>query len=116
MRAAILPAGVAVLLALATPTFLGGGFVTNAWADGDVAAGHAKARKCAACHGIDGKAKLPDAPNLAGQNPIYLVAALNAYKSGARKNDMMSLIAPKLSDQDIADLSAYYASLDAAPH
>lgn len=82
-----------------------------AWADGDVAAGHTKAKRCATCHGIDGKAKLPDAPNLAGQNPIYLVAALNAYKSGARKNDMMSLVAPKLSDQDIADLSAYYASL-----
>jgi cytochrome c553 len=108
MRSAGLSVGVAVLLALAAP-------VAPAAADGNAAAGHGKAKKCAACHGIDGKAKLPDAPNLAGQNPIYLVAALNAYKSGARKNDMMSLVAPKLSDQDIADLAAYYASLGAAP-
>ncbi len=102
MRALRLPLGVVLsVLALAAP----------AWAAGDVAAGHAKAKRCAVCHGLDGKAKLPDAPNLAGQNPIYLVAALDAYKSGARKNDMMSLVAPKLSDQDIADLAAYYASL-----
>ena len=100
-KPAALAAGITLALVFAAP----------AWAAGDVAAGHSKAKRCAACHGIDGRAKLPDAPNLAGQNPIYLVAALNAYKSGARKNDMMSLVAPKLSDADIADLAAYYASL-----
>ncbi len=99
--AIVLCAALTAFIPLTTPT----------WAAGDVAAGHTKAKRCAACHGIDGKAKLPDAPNLAGQNPIYLVSALNDYKSGARKNDMMSLVAPKLSDADIADLAAYYASL-----
>jgi cytochrome c553 len=78
---------------------------------GDPAAGRKKAVQCQACHGLDGKAKLPDAPNLAGQNEQYLVKALGDFKTGERKNDMMSLMAPKLSDEDIADLAAYYASL-----
>ena len=80
-------------------------------ADGTVAAGRTKARQCAACHGLDGQAKLPEAANLAGQTASYLAIALNDYKSGARKNEMMTLVAPKLTDQDIADLAAYYASL-----
>ncbi|HVJ50914.1 MAG TPA: cytochrome c [Aliidongia sp.] len=79
----------------------------------DMSAGRKKAVQCQACHGLDGKAKVPDAPNLAGQNEQYLAKALGDYKSGARQNDMMSLIAPKLSDQDIADLAAYYAGLPA---
>jgi cytochrome c553 len=81
---------------------------------GNAAAGKKKAAQCAMCHGIDGKSKLPEAPNLAGQTQPYLVIALNEYKSGERKNELMSLIAPKLSDQDIADLSAYYSSLGGA--
>ena len=70
------------------------------------------AAKCQLCHGLDGQAKLPAAPNLAGQVEGYLLAQLQAFRSGARKNDMMSLVVPKLSDGDIADLAAYYAAIE----
>jgi cytochrome c553 len=61
---------------------------------------------------MDGIAKIPEAANLAGQSTNYLVSALDAYKTGARKNDMMSVIAPTLSDADIADLAAYYSAIE----
>ncbi len=83
----------------------------TAVAQGDAAAGRKKALQCQTCHGLDGMAKLPDAPNLAGQNPVYLVKALQDFRSGARRNDMMSLVAAKLSDADIDDLAAYYGSI-----
>ena len=67
---------------------------------------------CQTCHGLDGKAKIPEAPNLAGQSELYLVKALKDYRSGARKNDMMSLVAPTLEDKDIDDLAAYYAAIE----
>lgn len=82
-----------------------------AFADGNAQAGHAKATQCAACHGIDGISKLPEAPNLAGQTEVYLVKSLNDFRSGARQNEMMSIIAKSLSDSDIANLAAYYHSL-----
>jgi cytochrome c553 len=81
-------------------------------AAGDVAAGRRKALQCQTCHGLDGLSKLPEAPHLAGQPEQYLAKSLNEYRSGARKNDMMSLVAPALSDQDIADLAAYYAAIE----
>jgi cytochrome c553 len=81
-------------------------------AAGDPAAGRKAAVQCQACHGLDGKAKIPEAPNLAGQTEPYLAKTLGDYKTGARQNEMMALVAPKLSDQDIADLAAYYASLE----
>ena len=83
----------------------------HAAAAGDVKAGRQKALKCQTCHGLDGQSKLPEAPNLAGQSDIYLIKALKDYRSGARKNDMMSLVAPSLKDEDIADLAAYYAAI-----
>ncbi len=67
---------------------------------------------CQTCHGLDGKAKIPEAPNLAGQSEIYLVKALKDYRYGARKNDMMSLVAPTLKDKDIDDLAAYYSAIE----
>ena len=79
---------------------------------GDVKAGRAKAMACQACHGLDGLAKTPDAPNIAGQTEPYLMTQLQAYKSGARKNDAMSVVAPPLSDQDIEDLAAYYSAIE----
>jgi cytochrome c553 len=82
-----------------------------AQAAGDAAAGRNKAKQCETCHGLDGKATIAEAPNLAAQNEIYLLKALKDYQSGARKNDMMSVIAPKLSETDVADLAAYYSSL-----
>ncbi len=80
-------------------------------AAGDAEAGKKKAGQCQTCHGMDGMSKLPEAPHLAGQNPIYLVRTLNDYKSGARKNEMMSVIIGQLSADDINDLAAYYASI-----
>ena len=84
----------------------------RALADGDATLGRKKAIQCQACHGLDGIAKIPEASNLAGQTDVYLVSALHAYKSGERKNDMMSTVAPTLSDEDIDNLSAYYSSIE----
>jgi cytochrome c553 len=78
---------------------------------GDAKLGPQKATQCQTCHGLDGRAKIPGAAHLAGQEEIYLVKALKDFKSGARKNEMMSVLAPSLSDEDIADLAAYYASI-----
>ena len=58
-----------------------------------------------------GSPRLPDAPNLAGQKEIYLVRSLTAYKTGERQNPQMSVVAPTLSEEDIANLAAYYASI-----
>src|SRR5215470_2314607 len=77
----------------------------------DIKAGRQKALQCQTCHGLDGQAKLPDAPNLAGQTDVYLAKALKDYRGGARKNDMMSLVVRNLTDADIADLAAYYAAI-----
>jgi cytochrome c553 len=79
---------------------------------GDVKAGRAKAMMCQACHGLDGLSKTPDAPNIAGQIEPYLVTQLQAYKSGLRKNDAMSVVAPSLSDKDIEDVAAYFAAIE----
>lgn len=81
-------------------------------AAGDVKAGGAKAMMCQACHGLDGLSKTPDAPNIAGQTEPYLIAQLQAYKTGARKNDAMSVVIPPLSDSDIEDLAAYFAAIE----
>ncbi len=80
-------------------------------AAGDLKAGRAKAAQCQACHGLDGMSKLPEAPNLAGQTEEYLVKALNDFRSGARQNEMMSVVAKGLSDTDVANLASYYHSL-----
>ena len=77
----------------------------------DVAVGRQKAAACAVCHGPLGLATLPDAPNLAGQSAIYLTAQLKAYRGGTRQHEVMSLMAKPLSDDDIDNLAAWYASL-----
>jgi cytochrome c553 len=66
--------------------------------------------KCAACHGADGLG-IGNFPALAGQDAEYLIKQLHDYKSGAKQNVMMNTLAKSLSDQDIADLAEYYASL-----
>ena len=100
------PALKAALLAVVLATLSQASF-----AAGDIKAGRAKAGQCAACHGLDGMSKLPEAPNLAGQTEEYLVKALNDFRSGARKNEMMTLMAKSLSDADVANLATYYHSL-----
>ncbi len=77
---------------------------------GDAAAGKAKSAVCAACHGPDGNSMVPTYPKLAGQHEAYLAAALKAYKTGERNNATMKPMVTALSDDDIANLAAYYAS------
>lgn len=77
----------------------------------DIAAGKAKAATCAACHGAEGISAIPMYPNLAGQKEAYLLKQLKAFKSGTRKDPVMSAMAMPLSDADMANLSAYFASL-----
>ena len=91
-----------------------GSFLTanGSVAAGDVKVGRAKALMCQACHGLDGLSKTPDAPNISGQVEPYLVAQLQAFRSGARKNDAMSVVAPSLSDDDIDDLAAYFSAIE----
>jgi cytochrome c553 len=79
---------------------------------GDVAAGHNKAAMCIGCHGIKGyQASFPEVhkvPMISGQNAKYVAAALAAYRKGDRKHPTMRAIAGSLTDQDIADLAAFY--------
>ena len=79
---------------------------------GDIKAGAELAQKCQNCHGLDGLSKIVEAPNIAGQNEQYLIEQLTAFKSGERHNEMMSLVAPTLSDKDIEDLASYYSAIE----
>ena len=90
---------------------LAGGCLCTPAVAADIAAGRAKASSCAVCHGPQGLSVVPDAPNLAGQPPLYVVAQLKAYRDGSRKHEIMSLMAKPLSDADIDDLAAWFASL-----
>ena len=83
----------------------------GAQAAGDPKAGHEKAGMCQTCHGIDGMAKVPDAPNIGGESTIYLERQLKAFRSGERQHEQMSIIAQGLSDGDIADLVAWYGAI-----
>lgn len=80
-------------------------------AAGDPAAGKSKAAACAACHGMDGNSANPEWPSLAGQLAGYLAKQLHDFKAGRRENALMAGQVAALSDQDMADLAAYYASL-----
>jgi cytochrome c553 len=77
----------------------------------DAATGRQKAQPCAVCHGPLGLSVTPDAPNLAGQPALYLAAQLRAYRSGARKHEVMVFMAKPLSDDDITHLSAWFSSI-----
>ena len=79
-------------------------------AAGDPGAGKQKAQLCAACHGPDGNSVNAAWPNLAGQGAEYLRKQLLDYRAQKRVNDQMSPMAANLSDEDIADLAAYFAS------
>jgi len=94
------------LLALLTSSY---GLVS--WAEG----GKEKAAACAACHGTDGNSTNPEWPKLAGQHMSYTRAQLAAFKSGARKNAMMSPMATNLSDEDIASIATYFAAQTRQP-
>lgn len=84
--------------------------MTNATAQGDAAAGQAKSALCGSCHGQDGNSPLAMNPKIAGQNAKYLVKQLQDFKSGARPGLTMAAMVASLSEQDMEDLAAYYAS------
>lgn len=98
------------LLAMATVALM---FATPVWADGDPAHGQARAQMCEGCHGIaDYRTAYPEVypvPKIGGQQAGYIVKTLQDYKTGTRKHPTMQGIAATLSDQDMADLAAYYA-------
>lgn len=81
---------------------------------GDVEKGKARSATCVACHGNNGISMIPMYPNLAGQKEQYLVLQMKAFRDGIRKNMVMAPMAKGLSDADIENLSAYYASLNPA--
>ena len=92
---------------------------THSWADGLVngsaEAGKDKAVSCGACHGADGNSVNPTWPSLAGQSATYIVDQLKAFKKGSRSNVLMNAQVLSLSDEDMADVAAYFSEQPAAP-
>ena len=92
---------------------------THSWADGLVngsaEAGKDKAISCGACHGADGNSVNPTWPSLAGQSATYIVDQLKAFKKGSRSNVLMNAQVLSLSDEDMADVAAYFSEQPAAP-
>ncbi|MBS9782145.1 MAG: cytochrome c [Gammaproteobacteria bacterium] len=79
----------------------------------DIEAGKAKSTVCGACHGANGISITPIYPNLAGQKEQYLAKQIKAFKDGSRTDATMKPMVAPLTDEDIANLAAYYASLPA---
>ncbi|GHA89950.1 c-type cytochrome [Modicisalibacter luteus] len=77
----------------------------------DPATGRTLARQCQTCHGLDGIAQIPIAPNLAGESRIYIETQLKAFRSGKREHEIMSVVSKGLSDEDISNLAAWYESI-----
>jgi len=96
---------------------LGGSLLASAAyaQEGSIEAGRTKSATCAACHGPDGNSVTPDWPSLAGQHASYIVRQINAFKNGERTNVTMKPFADMLSDQDVLDIAAYYASQKITP-
>lgn len=90
-----------------------GGAQANGETPGDPAAGKALAGQCRTCHGIDGYAKIPVAPHIGGERAGYITRQLTAFRDGTRVNEMMSVVAAPLTDRQIADLAAWFASQQA---
>ena len=82
----------------------------GAAAAGSPERGREKARNCMACHGIDGIARIPMAPSIAGEDAGYLARQLTAFRDGERVQQMMTVVTAGLTDGDIRDLAAWYAS------
>lgn len=81
----------------------------------DIEAGRAKAQVCAACHGADGNSSNPAIPSLAGQPAQMIATQLFQFREGNRKNEQMAPMAANLSNSDMNNLAAYFASLKPAP-
>jgi cytochrome c553 len=82
---------------------------------GDATAGQTKAAACGACHGVDGNSSDPQYPKLAGQHEMYIAHQLHNFKAGSRQNAIMLGMATPLSDQDMHDIGAYFASKRSLP-
>ncbi|TRW95493.1 cytochrome c4 [Paracoccus sp. M683] len=111
MRALILALGLGVLVGA------GSGFRADAQQPapaealaGDPAAGQALAGQCRTCHGVDGYARIPIAPHIGGEPAGYLARQLTDFREGRREHEMMTVVAANLTDQQIADLSAWYSA------
>ncbi|MCB1858563.1 MAG: cytochrome c4, partial [Gammaproteobacteria bacterium] len=81
-----------------------------AQAAGDPDRGKQRASVCFGCHGPDGQSLNPEYPNLAGQMELYLIKQISAFRSGERKNPLMTPMAAQLNDQDVLDVAAYFSS------
>ncbi len=93
-----------LIASLATLSLLGGAHAA------DVEAGKTKSAMCTACHGTDGNSAAPNFPRLAGQHADYIAKQLKDFKSGDRTDATMNGMAAALSEQDMADIGAYYAT------
>ena len=102
------------VLAVSLVTMIASAQDTKSEIKGDVKAGESKNAMCVGCHGIKGyQASFPEVykvPMISGQSAKYIVSSLNAYKKGERKHPSMRGIAETLTDQDMADLGAYYSA------
>lgn len=85
-------------------------FTSTSALAGDIEAGKAKSALCASCHGPTGISMSPIWPNLAGQKEQYLIKQITAFRDGTRQDPMMAPMVAALSDTDIENLAAYYAS------
>jgi cytochrome c553 len=83
---------------------------TTAWAGGDIEKGAKAASVCMGCHGPDGISVNPLWPNLAGQHEAYLLKQMTDYRDGRRVDVVMAAFVDKLSDEDIRNIAAFYAS------
>jgi len=114
--ASVVPAVVSVAMFFASSAFAAGGSTgvlqapANDGIKGNASAGKAKSASCAACHGKDGNSAAPSFPKLAGQGEKYLIKQMEDIKSGARVVPTMAGQLNGKSEQDLADIAAYYAS------
>ena len=110
MKLTVLAAGPALSMSLGLSLVM---FSASAFA-GDISMGKEKSVTCAGCHGANGIGLSEEFPNLAGQKEAYLVKQLNAFKTGGRQEPTMKTMAASLTESDIQNLAAYYASLSPA--
>ncbi|MBU4528519.1 MAG: cytochrome c4 [Hoeflea sp.] len=99
----------AVLALALGGVFLAGSVLADSLPEGDRAEGRKLAGQCSTCHGLDGFARIPIAPHIGGEPESYLRSQLTAFRDGTREQEMMSIVARSLSDQQIADLAAWYS-------
>lgn len=112
---AIMSSAPATVLAAPASNVAWTGEMRQLVASGDSARGQQLAASCAACHGAQGVSEIPDYPHLAGQLATYTYKQLRDYQDHTRAPSMMGALVATLSDQDMADLAAWYASLPLPP-